>query len=66
MHRAKRAMLALGGAAFAAPVVICSYLAASYPNIIYLLLWVVIVPPSLIASLGMLRIAIRWEDRAKL
>jgi hypothetical protein len=66
MDSVKRTLLALGATAFAVLVAACTYLAGAYPNIIYLLLWVVVVPPSLIASLGMFRIAIRWKDRAKL
>jgi hypothetical protein len=47
-------------------VVICSYLTVVYPNLIYVALWIIVVPVSLIAPLGMLRIVIRWKDRAEL
>ena len=64
MEYAKRALLALCSAAFAAVVVICSYLTVVYPS--YVVLWILVVPVSVIASLGMLRLAIRWKDRAEL
>lgn len=56
----------LCSAAFAALVVICSYLTVVYPNLIYVALWIIVVPGSLIASLGVFRIVIRWKDRAEL
>jgi hypothetical protein len=64
MEKVKRALLVLCSAAFAAVLATSSYLAVAYP--FYFLWCVVVVPFCLIASLGMLRIAIRWKDRAKL